>query len=63
LQVAEEKLTWVENKAIVFDGSFKHEAWNFSDQLRVILIAYLWHPSLNEAERFFIDSIDERVFK
>jgi aspartyl/asparaginyl beta-hydroxylase (cupin superfamily) len=38
-------------KAMIFDDSIEHEAWNGSDQTRVILLLEIWRPELSEAER------------
>ena len=38
-------------KAMIFDDSIEHEAWNDSDQTRVILLFEIWRPELSEAER------------
>jgi len=38
-------------EAFVFDDTIEHEAWNDSDQLRVVLIFDLWAPNLERAER------------
>jgi aspartyl/asparaginyl beta-hydroxylase (cupin superfamily) len=35
----------------VFDDTIEHEAWNDSDELRVVLIFDLWAPSLQPSER------------
>jgi hypothetical protein len=35
----------------VFDDTIEHEAWNDSDELRVVLIFDLWAPSLRPSER------------
>jgi aspartyl/asparaginyl beta-hydroxylase (cupin superfamily) len=42
---------WREGGAFVFDDTIEHEAWNDSDQLRVVLIFDLWPPALSAAER------------
>lgn len=49
---------WEEGKIIAFDDSYEHEAWNRSDQDRVVLIFETHHPDLNAAE---IEAI-ERVY-
>lgn len=38
-------------KALLFDDSILHEAWNDSDETRVVLLLEVWHPALDEAER------------
>jgi aspartate beta-hydroxylase len=42
---------WRKGKAWVFDDSIEHEAWNDSDQSRIILIFDIWNPLLSVAER------------
>jgi len=44
-------IEWRAGEAIVFDDTIEHEAWNDSDELRVVLIFDLWAPSLDPAER------------
>ncbi|WP_231512081.1 aspartyl/asparaginyl beta-hydroxylase domain-containing protein [Paucibacter sp. KBW04] len=48
---------WEFGKAWVFDDSIEHEAWNNSDQLRVVLIFDVWHPDLSEVERRMISAL------
>lgn len=38
-------------KAILFDDSIEHEAFNDSDETRVILLLEVWNPALDQAER------------
>jgi aspartyl/asparaginyl beta-hydroxylase (cupin superfamily) len=42
---------WQEGKLIMFDDTIEHEAWNESDQDRVVLIFDIWRPELSEQER------------
>ena len=42
---------WEVGKLFVFDDTIEHEAWNDSDELRVVLIFDLWAPALTPAER------------
>lgn len=42
---------WQPGTALVFDDTIEHEAWNDSDQDRVILIFDIWNPLLTPAER------------
>jgi aspartate beta-hydroxylase len=51
LNVGGEIHEWQEGRVVVFDDTFEHEAWNRSDQIRVVLIFDIWNPYLNEAER------------
>jgi len=48
---------WREGEAFVFDDTIEHEAWNDSDQLRVVLILDLWPPALGEAERAAVSAV------
>jgi aspartyl/asparaginyl beta-hydroxylase (cupin superfamily) len=42
---------WRVGEAFVFDDTIEHEAWNDSDELRVVLIIDLWAPALGPRER------------
>lgn len=42
---------WRLGEAFIFDDTIEHEAWNDSDELRVVLIVDLWAPALGAAER------------
>ncbi|HEX7061632.1 MAG TPA: aspartyl/asparaginyl beta-hydroxylase domain-containing protein [Woeseiaceae bacterium] len=48
---------WRMNEAWVFDDTIEHEAWNDSDELRVILIFDVWNPLLTEAERELVTAM------
>lgn len=50
---------WRIGEAFVFDDTIEHEAWNDSDELRVVLIIDLWQPSLSREERAAITAIME----
>lgn len=45
---------WVEGEPWVFDDTIEHEAWNDSDQLRVVLIGDLWRPELDAQDRAIV---------
>jgi aspartate beta-hydroxylase len=51
LRVGGETHEWQEGRCVTFDDTFEHEAWNHSDQDRVVLILDSWNPDLSEAER------------
>ena len=42
---------WSVGTAFLFDDTIEHEAWNDSDEERVILIFDVWNPLLSKAER------------
>jgi aspartate beta-hydroxylase len=54
LNVGGEVHEWVEGRAIAFDDTYEHEAWNRGDRTRVVLIFDLWNPYLSEVERLAI---------
>ena len=50
-RVGSQTREWRRGEAWVFDDSIDHEAWNDSDQVRIILIFDIWNPLLSLAER------------
>ena len=50
-RVGSQVRTWQKGKAWVFDDTIDHEAWNDSDQIRIVLIFDIWNPLLTAAER------------
>jgi aspartyl/asparaginyl beta-hydroxylase (cupin superfamily) len=50
-RVGAETRGWVPGQAFVFDDTMEHEAWNDSDELRVVLIFDVWPWALSAAER------------
>lgn len=51
LRVGAEEHVWQEGRAVVFDDTYEHEAWNRSEHTRVVLILDVWNPHLREGER------------
>ena len=49
--------TWMPGNAWVFDDSIEHEAWNDSDEIRIILIFDIWNPLLSVAERDLVRAL------
>lgn len=56
-RVGNQTRSWELGKAMIFDDTIEHEAWNNSDKLRVVLIFDIWHPHLNPAEREMITQL------
>ncbi|MCR5872990.1 aspartyl/asparaginyl beta-hydroxylase domain-containing protein [Phenylobacterium sp. J426] len=56
-RVGNETRSWRMGEAWVFDDTIEHEAWNDSDQLRVILIFDIWNPFLEAGERELIKTL------
>lgn len=51
LKVGEEARTWKEGQVLIFDDAMLHEAWNDSNDTRVVLIFDIWNPQLSAAEQ------------
>ena len=58
-RVGNETIEWVEGEPIAFDDSINHEAWNNSNEKRIILLFEIWRPELSERERVLISKIIE----
>jgi len=48
-------------QAWVFDDTIEHEAWNSSNETRVILIVDIWRPELTTEERTLVTTLLEAV--
>ena len=40
-----------QGRMMIFDDSIEHEAWNDSDEVRVVLLFEIWRPEISERER------------
>ncbi len=56
-RVGNDTRDWRMGEAWVFDDTIEHEAWNDSDEVRVILIFDVWNPLLTEAERALVTAM------
>ena len=56
-RVGGESREWRIGEAWVFDDTIEHEAWNESDEIRIILICDIWSPRLSPAEREAIRAV------
>ena len=56
-RVGGETREWRIGEAWVFDDTIEHEAWNDSDEVRIILICDIWSPRLSPAEREAIRAV------
>jgi aspartyl/asparaginyl beta-hydroxylase (cupin superfamily) len=50
-RVGNETRAWEAGKLLIFDDTIEHEAWNDSDQDRVVLIFDIWRPEFTARER------------
>ena len=54
MRVGDETVFLEQDKCIIFDDSFNHEAWHDGEHTRINLILDFWHPELSDAEvKFF----------
>jgi len=51
LRVGNQQRQWQQGELLIFDDSMEHEAWNRSDQQRIILLFEIWRPEIGEADR------------
>lgn len=63
LKAGGEARAWQEGRCLIFDDSIEHEAWNSSDQVRVVMLIDIWNPQLTPVEQAAfsgaLKSIDE----
>lgn len=60
-RVGNETRQWHEGQAWVFDDTIEHEAWNDSEQPRVIFICDVWNPRLSQYERELIGGVTAAI--
>ena len=60
-RVGNDTRDWAEGKGWAFDDTIEHEAWNGSDQTRVILLFDVWRPELTPEERELVVSLFETI--
>ena len=60
-RVGNDTRAWEEGHAWAFDDTIEHEAWNDSDQLRVVMIFDIWRPELTEIERALVSETLEAI--
>ncbi|WP_334131934.1 aspartyl/asparaginyl beta-hydroxylase domain-containing protein [Silanimonas lenta] len=61
LHVAGLTHAWREGEVLVFDDTWRHEAWNRSDRVRIILLMDTWHPDLEPPEREALAALVEGI--
>ena len=61
LRVGAETRDVVEGKAMIFDDSFEHEAWNDGDEVRAVLLFEIWRPEISEDEKVALTAMFEAV--
>jgi len=63
LRVGNETRSWEEGRTWLFDDTIEHEAWNDSDDTRVVLLFEVWRPELDSAERAQVTALFEAIEK
>jgi hypothetical protein len=61
LRVGAETREVVEGKAMIFDDSFEHEAWNEGGAARAVLLFEIWRPEISESEKIALTAMFEAV--
>lgn len=60
-RVGNETRKWELGKAWAFDDTINHEAWNRSNETRVILLWEIWRPELTQREREQVTALFEAI--
>lgn len=60
-RVGAETRAWEPGKALVFDDTIEHEAWNDSADARAVLIFDIWNPYTTQAEREMVSALTTGV--
>ena len=60
-RVGNEKREWEPGKLLIFDDTIEHEAWNDSEEDRIVLIFDVWRPELTPDERAAVAVIFEAI--
>jgi aspartyl/asparaginyl beta-hydroxylase (cupin superfamily) len=61
LRVGNQTRGWREGELLVFDDSIEHEAWNLSQEPRVVLIFDVWRPELSEKEQALVAAMLQSI--
>ncbi|HUO91765.1 MAG TPA: aspartyl/asparaginyl beta-hydroxylase domain-containing protein [Rhizomicrobium sp.] len=60
-RVGNEVRAWEKGRTFVFDDTIEHEAWNDSNETRIILLFEIWRPELSKDERALVSTLIEAV--
>ena len=64
IRVGDEMVRMARDRAIIFDDSFNHEAWNdHPSEARIALIFDVWHPDLSAREVKFLSFLQTAAMK
>jgi aspartate beta-hydroxylase len=62
IRVDQETRRWHEGRCLVFDDFLVHEAWNHTDEDRIVLIVDLWHPGLSDIEVMLLEALQNYTY-
>ncbi len=62
IRVGDDTRQWTEGRCLVFDDYFEHEAWNHTDEDRLVLIVDLWHPGLSDTEVMLLEGLQTYAY-
>jgi aspartate beta-hydroxylase len=62
IRVGEQTRPWQGGRCLVFDDSLEHEAWNHTDDDRIVLIVDLWHPGLSATEVTLLEALHNYTY-
>lgn len=52
---------WREGELMMFDDTYQHEAWNHSNDSRIILLMDCWNPHLSAVEQLAVKQLVETI--
>ena len=63
IRVGGEVRRWEEGRCLVFDDSFEHEVWNWSDSPRYIFMIDVHHPDLAVQEKAWVEKVSTTIIR
>ncbi len=63
IRVGDHTQQWRDGRCLVFDDYFEHEAWNHTEEDRIILIVDLWHPGLSATEVRLLEGLHTYTYQ
>ena len=63
IRVGDDARPWTAGRCLVFDDFFEHEAWNHTEEDRIVLIVDLWHPGLSAVEVRLLEGLHAYTYR
>lgn len=57
IEIEGERRSWTEGACLVINDHLEHQAWNRTNQERIILVVDVWHPDLHDLERTLLTGL------